>query len=550
MTGRRGWFSWHGRMMTVLVAVFLTAGGTCLPALADDSGGQTGPQGFPTGLSLRSIVSGEGAPGKHHPTKPLRPDWGPRQWAQEGGGETRNPFFAAPSSGKKTGRISRGLATFPPPAEGEASFGLTPRGAPAPVEWERDFGATPLAALDYRFAHQPVLVRGRLLVSSTRGQVLCLDAMTGTTLWHVRLPESVRASGVADESAFYVASGTPYVTAPHMMGYAQTRAIRRGSGPGHLYALSLLSGKILWSAPVPGPALGSPVLADGKIWVATGNGHLAGYSTTGERKVVDMPLFSSAGWSSPLYVHHWVWLSLEGPTKLVALWPEKKRTVWALTTPPAERLVLFSPTPAFGAMRLVTLLLSVDKGVPHERLAIASAVTGHLFHEIPFAGNADAVAPEKALPSDLPSFARVYEGQSGPVVAGQTAVAASPILNRALAADIPSGHLFWSLGLPSAPSGSGTVAGLLYLLPLQDRLLEIDFGSGRILAERSLDGEPAPGSPPVMETTLYLSETNGRIRAVSLEKERKRIFPPASAPALPEGRPDGQRPRTDAGDGR
>lgn len=521
-----------GPLAATLVAILLSALSFPDPARSDDSGG--GPLGFPSGSTLQSIVSGGPSPGKPSPGNPVRPDWGPRQWGQEGGGETRNPFFAAPPSKKSPDNFS-GQAGAPIAGEGEPLFPSPPKKSNAPLEWERNFAPTPLSALDYRFSHQPVLAGGRLLLTSTRGQVLCLDAINGRTLWHVRLPESVRASGVADENAFYVVSGSPYVTAPHMMGYAQTRTIRRGAGPGHLYALSLLSGKILWSAEVPGPALGSPILADGMLWVATGNARLAGYSVTKERKILEMPLFSSAGWSSPLYVHHWVWLSLEGPTKLVALWPERKRTVWALTTPPTERLVLFTPTPSFGAKRLVTLLLSVHKGTPHERLAIASAVTGHIFHEIPFAKKGESVSLEKVVPLGLPPFARVFEGAAGAVVAGSTAVAASEILGRAIAADIPSGHPFWSIPLPAPPVGSGTVAGLLYVLPLKDRLLQVDLASGQTLASLTLAGEPAPGSPPVMETTLYLALRNGHVRAISLENQRPRIFPPPKPPDLSGG---------------
>ncbi len=528
----------RGMTQAAVLAAFLSILPFPNAARSDDSGG--GPMGFPSGATLQSIVSGESGPGKSSPGKPVRPDWGPRLWSQEGGGETRNPFFAAPPP-RKASRDSSGQT-----GESVAGSG-TFQSSSAPPQWDRNFAPNPLAALDYSFSHQPVLANGRLLLTSTRGQVLCLDAMTGGTLWHVRLPESVRASGVADENAFYVVSGSPYVTAPHMMGYAQTRTIRRGSGPGHLYALSLLSGKILWSAEVPGPVLGSPVLSGGILWVATGNARLAGYSLEKERKILEMPLFSSAGWSSPLYVHHWIWLSLEGPTKLVALWPERKRTVWALTTPPTERLVLFTPTPAFGAMRLVTLFLSVRKGIPHERLAIASAVTGHIFHEIPFAEKGESVSLEKVVPPGLPPFARVFEGAAGAVVAGSTAVAASAILGRAIAADIPSGHRFWSVPLPASPVGSGTVAGLLVALPLRDRLLLADLASGKTLESRRLDGEPAPGSPPIMETTLYLAQKNGRVRAISLENQRKRIFPSPKPPDLSGGAGDREKERN--GDG-
>jgi hypothetical protein len=386
--------------------------------------------------------------------------------------------------------------------------------------------------MNYRFGHQPLVVSGRVVAASTRGRVVCLDAVTGDTLWVRRLPESVWAPEVTDGRTLYVVSGTPYVTAPHMMGYAQTRTIRRGSGSGHLYALSIVTGKVLWSAPVPGPVLGSPVLADRVLWVATGSGRLAGYSVTREKKILEMPLFSSSGWSSPLFVHHWIWLSLEGPTKLMALWPDKKRTVWSLSVPPDERLVLFTPTPSFGDKRLITLFRSFRKGVPGEELAVVSAVTGHVFHRISFSRGAPPLPGAEKPQPGLPPYARVYEGMDGVAVSGKTAVASSDLFGRAMAIDIPSGHLYWSAPLPSRPSGPGTLAGGLYILPLRGKVDLIGLGSGKEVGKLSFRGSPGPGSPPVVGTTLYLSGWNGEIRAVSLDRFAKTIFPePVKSPA-------------------
>ena len=130
-----------------------------LPGLAEDASGSGGPLGFPSGSTLRSIVAGEAAPGKSLPGKPLGPDFGPREWSQEGGSQTRNPFFAAPT-GRKNPSPSPPLS--PPPLPGEEDRRISPSSqtSVSPVEWERNFGTTPLVGLDYRFAHQPVLVGG------------------------------------------------------------------------------------------------------------------------------------------------------------------------------------------------------------------------------------------------------------------------------------------------------------------------------------------------------------------------------------------------------
>lgn len=504
------------------------------PAYADSLGEEDArtPKGFPTGPVLESLDLARGSGlSRHRPSGiPVNPSWGPKLWPQEGGSDSRNPYFSAPLP-PKTATAKTAPLPGADPYDASGHFGLIGEDGAASAEkpsgevsWTRTFGTSPLERMNYRFVRQPMLVSGRVVLVSTRGQVLCLDAVTGGILWKRRLPASVWAPAVSDGQVLYVVSGTPFVTAPHMMGYAQSRIIRRGNGPGHLFALSLATGKILWSAPTPGPALGSPVLAGGSLWVTTGSGRLAGYSLEREKKVLEMPLASSSGWSSPLFVHNWLWLSLEGPTKLLALWPDRKRTVWALSVPPDRRLVLFTPTPSFGDKRLVTLFRSVRKGVPDEELAVVSAVTGHVFHQIPFS----SIAPVKegGPQPDLPPYARVYEGMAGVTVSGQTAVAASNLFGRAMAVDIASGHLYWSTPLPSDPLGPGTLAGGLYILPLRGRIEFFLLASGKEIGHQSFRGSPGAGSPPVIGSTLYVSGQDGTVRAISLERYRNIIVPP------------------------
>jgi outer membrane protein assembly factor BamB len=517
------------------VLLALLAGGGVSSAGADDSG----PMGFPTGPDLGAAEQGTGSGGaaRRPPGKPIIPDWGPGFWIEEGGGAERNPFYSWPPRRKIASDAAKGSPSegaVPPPAhkEGTKKFPFTDRMHPPHVEWSRDFGRTALDRPEFQFAHQPIVVNGRLVLTSTRGEVICLDAVTGVTLWRKRLPEPVRASAVSDGETLYIATGSPYITAPHMMGYAQTRQIVRGTGRDHLYALSLPTGKLVWQAPLPGPALGSPVLSGKTLWVATGGGWLAGFSTEKESPAGKVRLLASPGWSAPLALHHWLWISLEGPQKLSALWPEKGRTVWALSSPESERLVLFSPTPSFGALRLLTRMVSVHGGTVSEKLAILSAVSGHIFFEIPFTPSAASATMGKeggAYPPD----ARVFEGLSTVTVAGQTAVVASSLSREAMAADIPSGHLFWKVPLRGNPSGAVTVAGLLSVLPETGQVLLLDLASGQRLGRLEAPGVPAPGPVPIVGTTLYLAGEDGKIRAISLDTYRTKIYPPEPSTTPP-----------------
>ncbi|MGC8530188.1 MAG: PQQ-binding-like beta-propeller repeat protein [Leptospirillia bacterium] len=529
-----------------MVLLALVAGGGLSSAGADDSG----PMGFPTGTDLGAAEQGTGTGAgespRRPPGKPMIPDWGPGFWVEEGGGPERNPFYSWPPqrrSPEKTSKEAPGGApvSLPPKKEGTKAFPFTDRMHPPHVAWIRDFGQSPLNRPEFRFAHQPIVVNGRLVLTSTRGEVLCLDAVTGVTLWRKSLPDAVRAAPVSDGETLYIATGSPYITAPHMMGYAQTRTILRGTGTEHLYALSLATGKLVWQAPLPGPALGSPVLAGKTLWVATGQGWLAGYSTEKEGPVGKVRLLASPGWSAPLALHHWLWISLEGPQKLAALWPDKGRTVWSLSSPKAERLVLFSPTPSFGAMRLLTRRVSVHEGQVAEKLTILSAVSGHIFSEVPFTPFASS-STIKMAGEAYPPGARVFEGLATVTVAGQTAVVASALSRELLAADIPSGHLFWKLPLGGEPSGAVTVAGFLCVLPETGHVVLVDLATGKLLGQVDVKEVPAPGPAPIVGTTLYLAGKDGTVRAVSLDAYRATIYPSVSPPSpLASPRPRSSR---------
>ena len=534
------------RSLWGVVLLALMAGGGVSSAGADDSG----PMGFPTGTDLgaaeQGTGSGAGEATRRPPGKPIIPDWGPGFWVEEGGGPERNPFYSWPPRRKtpeETSKEAPGGApvSLPPKKEGTKAFPFTDRMHPPHVAWVRDFGRTELNRPEFRFAHQPIVVNGRLVLTSTRGEVLCLDAVTGVTLWRKSLPDAVRASAVSDGETLYIATGSPDITAPHMMAYAQTRTILRGTGTEHLYALSLSTGKLIWQAPLPGPALGSPVLSGKTLWVATGLGWLAGFSTEKEGPAGKVRLLASPGWSAPLALHHWLWISLEGPQKLSALWPDKGRTVWALSSPKAERLVLFSPTPAFGAMRLLTRMVSVHGGQVSERLVILSAVSGHIFSEVPFTPFASSVTMKKAGGASPPD-ARVFEGLATVTVAGQTAVVVSALSREALAVDIPSGHLFWKVPLRGEPSGAVTVAGLLCVLPETGHVVLLDLATGQELGHVDVEGVPAPGPAPIVGTTLYLAGEDGKVRAVSLDAYRTKIYPPPApqSPSSPGGGPSGE----------
>jgi hypothetical protein len=192
-------------------------------------------------------------------------------------------------------------------------------------------------------------------------------------------------------------------------------------------------------------------------------------------------------------------------------------------------------------MRLLTRMVSVHGGQVSERLVILSAVSGHIFSEVPFTPFASSVTMKKAGGA-YPPDARVFEGLATVTVAGQTAVVVSALSREALAVDIPSGHLFWKVPLRGEPSGAVTVAGLLCVLPETGHVVLLDLATGLELGHVDGEGVPAPGPAPIVGTTLYLAGEDGKVRAVSLDAYRTKIYPPPApqSPSSPGGGPSGE----------
>jgi glucose dehydrogenase len=109
-------------------------------------------------------------------------------------------------------------------------------------------------------ANTPAIFDGRVVVRDADGSLIAVDAQTGAELWR-RDGASYAADPTFDESAIYV-----------------------GSEGGSLEALDPTSGAVRWTvALATGVDLRSPAVADGTVYVATGDGDVvAVVAATGE----------------------------------------------------------------------------------------------------------------------------------------------------------------------------------------------------------------------------------------------------------------------------
>lgn len=101
----------------------------------------------------------------------------------------------------------------------------------------------------------PLRVGDRLIVTTLRGNLIAVDAATGSVLWTFRsaresAPSFIRSSPASD--------GMRVVF---------------GSDEGWIYAVNLTDGSLMWKAAVHGSVAGSPSILDGRVYTGTLTGN-------------------------------------------------------------------------------------------------------------------------------------------------------------------------------------------------------------------------------------------------------------------------------------
>lgn len=140
----------------------------------------------------------------------------------------------------------------------------------------------------------PLYIKGEnmVVIGSNDSTVYAYEAATGTPLWQFRTDGDVRASFAYDQKRrlifFGTLGGTFYALAhngvpvfAHEMGgwmystpWVDEGVVYFASVDKHIYALSLDTGKEIWSLGTNGRIFASPIIADGSLWCGSNDGRL------------------------------------------------------------------------------------------------------------------------------------------------------------------------------------------------------------------------------------------------------------------------------------
>jgi outer membrane protein assembly factor BamB len=159
-------------------------------------------------------------------------------------------------------------------------------GRPHTVRWQRNLGASETS---------PLIVGKRLYIGTAQGNVFCLDARTGKTIWQYHVGAPVKGAIAYDGGKVFfgaydghlyslgAASGKLIWTASSASDFTGARGhfystpavaysrVYLGSTDGKVYAFDEATGKLAWAHATGSYVYGSPAVYGGRVFVGSYN---------------------------------------------------------------------------------------------------------------------------------------------------------------------------------------------------------------------------------------------------------------------------------------
>ncbi|TLY32309.1 MAG: hypothetical protein E6K56_03570 [Ignavibacteria bacterium] len=173
----------------------------------------------------------------------------------------------------------------------------------AKIEWHAKLGDIETS---------PLLMRGRLYVTSLEGSLICADARTGEIIWRFMLPANLRTRTVRSSPA------------------SDGAVVVFGCDNGDVYAVGVDDGKLRWTSKTGGSVLASPSVTLGKVFVGSLDNTFYAFDA-GSGNLVWKQTLDARIYASQAVNDHAVYVGTSGRT-VFSLDAQTGRVLWRTTT--------------------------------------------------------------------------------------------------------------------------------------------------------------------------------------------------------------------------
>lgn len=348
----------------------------------------------------------------------------------------------------------------------------------------------------------PAVVNGVVYAGSMDGCVYALNAASGQLIWSFAADNQVMSEPL-------VADGNVFVTSGNKVFVVTSTGLIRGSGANTLYVLNAQTGAEIGSVPLVGTGMPTPVYSNGVVYEATGGQEFYAVSATTGQLLWQLPDGVYASMSSPIVVGNTVILGGADPYELLGINDQTHTIAWTVPLPKASGGVDdLSPTASGNVV-----YAQVPEGTvfPHIIEFAVDATTGQILWQTTLGVDYHNLL-QRALRQ---GYVAAYDGEEVGIatVVGNHLYVGTPGIPDLWELDAQTGAVIWRKALPEAVRSSPTIVGTTLYAVGRNRLLVLNATTGQLLKSSHYNDfvegsgamiECTTASPEVIGQTLFL----------------------------------------------
>ncbi len=360
-------------------------------------------------------------------------------------------------------------------------------------------------------AQAPAVVGTTAYVGTNNSQLYAVNVPTGTVKWAVGLPNTALSTPVVQNGMVVVGLGNGVFS-----HFSKHTGWIRGNGVSGLMAFNQKTGADLWFHPTQGEVMSSPVIANKTVYAATGASRLVALSLTTGKRLWSLKLGGFDSLSSPIIADHHLYVATNA---YFSAYPAKRSTVWSINVI-THQVSWHKNLPVASGLSDCSLASDGTRlyvaGVPKvSNRGQGTRVSQKLFSLNQASGN--IVWARSMGRGHLPALDQTEEGI--PLVVGGVVYEGSPASNRVVAFKAASGQRLWTRRLAAGVTGNPVLAGgRLWVITETGRLIVLNAQTGRIVASDPYAfGTVGAASPLIVGDAVLQSTLSGKLVVQPLE---------------------------------
>jgi len=343
----------------------------------------------------------------------------------------------------------------------------------------------------------PTLYDGLLLVdlskNSTSGGVAAINVQNGQVVWNTILPNMMMTQPLIYENLVIVGLGN------NNFKELGADAVR-GNGTNYVAALNFSTGKIVWTFPTNGEDMPTPLIYDGLVIGANGNGIVYALDPLTGKEVWNaaLPTGSFVSMSSPALLDDSIYFGANNPYTFYSVNVTDGKISWS-TLVPASAGGLDDCSPAiWNDMVISGYTTWTSTGLMEPVLFAMNTTNGNILWQL----NETAGAEPPAI-------------QVPPVTVWNDIVYSDPTEGGALyAVNASSGALLWNFNTGGDNSNVNIFDGNLWMVNTTGTLFVLNATTGALLNTTNVGVPMGPGNVIFVGQDVIISGTNGQVISI------------------------------------